>query len=52
MSEAQRFPFVEVGDVNGDLDVVPQLPVLLSYGEKRLETSGLLDTGASVNVLP
>jgi hypothetical protein len=52
MPEPQRFPFVEAQDVYGDLDVVPRLPITLSYGEKRIQVFGLLDTGASINVLP
>jgi len=52
MIESQRFPFLEVRDVYGDVDVVPRLPLTLSYGEKSIAVSGLLDTGASINVLP
>jgi hypothetical protein len=52
MLESRRFPFVEARDVYGDLDVVPRLPLTLSYGGKHLEVFGLLDTGASINVLP
>lgn len=52
MIESQRFPFVEARDVYGDLDVVPRLPLTLSYGETHIEVLGLLDTGASINVLP
>lgn len=52
MLESQRFPFVEARDVYGDLDVVPRLPLTLSYGEKHIEVLGLLDTAASINVLP
>jgi hypothetical protein len=52
MTKSQRFPFVEARDIYGDSDAVPRLPMTLSYGEKRIEVSGLLDTGASINVLP
>lgn len=52
MLESQQFPFVEARDVYGDLDAVPSLPLTLSYGDKHIEVSGLLDTGASINVLP
>jgi len=52
MIESQRFAFLEVRDVYGDVDVVPRLPLTLSYGEKSIAVSGLLDTGASINVLP
>ncbi|WP_349775318.1 retroviral-like aspartic protease [Geitlerinema calcuttense] len=33
-------------------DVLPLLPLSLTYREVTVEASGLLDTGASVNVLP
>lgn len=32
--------------------MAPYLPIALTYQNRSLEVSGLLDTGASVNVLP
>jgi hypothetical protein len=52
MLNSQRFPFVEARDALGSIDVVPQLPLTLYYQNSAVEVSGLLDTGASVNVLP
>lgn len=52
MSDAARFPFVAVQNQRGELALRPLLPVTLSYGDISVETSGLLDTGADVNVLP
>lgn len=52
MLNAQRFPFIEGRDVFGDIDVVPQLPLTLTYRNFIVEVTGLLDTGASINVLP
>lgn len=52
MIEAQRFPFLETKDIYGDVDVVPNLPFTLTYGQNSIAVFGLLDTGASVNVLP
>ena len=52
MLNSQRFPFVEGRDVWGSIDVVPQLPLTLYYRNSAVEVSGLLDTRASVNVLP
>jgi hypothetical protein len=52
MLNSQRFPFVEGRDIFGDADFVPQLPLILSYRNSTVEVSALLDTGASVNVLP
>ena len=52
MIESQSFPFLEAKDIYGDVDVVPSLPLTLTYGQSLIAVSGLLDTGASVNVLP
>jgi hypothetical protein len=52
MLNSQRFPFVESRDVFGDIDAVPILPLTLSYKNSVVNVSGLLDTGASINVLP
>jgi len=52
MIDAQRFPFTESFDEFGTTDAVPSLPLILSYRGNSIEVSGLLDTGASVNVLP
>ena len=52
MLDAQRFPFTESFDEFGTTDAVPSLPLILSYRGNSIEVSGLLDTGASVNVLP
>jgi hypothetical protein len=52
MREAQRFNFKEGFDAFGIPDALPQLPLSLTYRDSSLEVLGLLDTGASVNVLP
>ena len=52
MIEFQSFLFLEAKDIYGDVDVVPSLPLTLTYGQSSIAVSGLLDTGASVNVLP
>ena len=52
MLDAQRFPFTERLDEFGTPDAVPFLPLTVSYRNNSIEVSGLLDTGASVNVLP
>ena len=52
MIESQTFPFLEAKDIYGDVDVVPSLPLTLTYGQSLIALTGLLDTGASVNVLP
>jgi hypothetical protein len=52
MRNAQRFDFTEGFDAFGVLDALPQLPLALTYRGLSIEISALLDTGASVNVLP
>lgn len=52
MLNAQRFPFIEKFDEFGVPNSVPYLPLTLTYQGSSLDLLGLLDTGASVNVLP
>lgn len=52
MVDAQRFPFIERYDSFGVPETAPCLPLTLSYRGYSQEVLGLLDTGASVNVLP
>ncbi len=52
MGNAQRFSFTEGFDGFGVPDALPQLPISLTYQDRSVEFSALLDTGASVNVLP
>lgn len=52
MPNAQRFSFTEGFDAFGIPDALPQMPLNLMYQSSELEVLALLDTGASVNVLP
>ena len=52
MADRQQFPYVAVRNASGEVGLRPLLPITLQYGERRHEASGLLDTGADVNVLP
>uniref|UniRef100_B8HSQ4 Peptidase A2 domain-containing protein n=1 Tax=Cyanothece sp. (strain PCC 7425 / ATCC 29141) TaxID=395961 RepID=B8HSQ4_CYAP4 len=52
MLNSQRFSFVEHTNSAGLSSVMPYLPITLSYRDRSLELMALLDTGASVNVLP
>jgi hypothetical protein len=53
MSNYQRFSYQEKIDRFGVCDYVPLLKLVLeSQNQKPIEVSGLLDTSASVNVLP
>ena len=50
--EAKRFSFTEIDKSLGAGSTLPYLPLTLSHQEISLSVSGLLHTGATVNVLP
>ncbi|MEO6861768.1 MAG: hypothetical protein ABI180_09570 [Microcoleus sp.] len=52
MLDGQRFAFTERIDSLGRSSILPYLPITLSNGSNSVEVMALLDTGASVNVLP
>jgi hypothetical protein len=52
MLNSQRFNFTESLDAFGIPDALPLLPLSLTYRGLSIQALGLLDTGASVNVLP
>jgi hypothetical protein len=52
MFNSRRYPFQPKRDEIGVLADVPYLPLTLTYQNRSVEVMGLLDTGASVNVLP
>jgi hypothetical protein len=49
---ALRVPYFPVEPLLGEAAFMPFLPVTLILGDKKLEASGLLDSGSTVNVLP
>jgi hypothetical protein len=52
MRNAERYPFVSNDAALGEASFRPYLSVTLFDRQNSLTASGLLDTGASVNVLP
>lgn len=48
----RHFSFTEVAESLGAASSLPYLPLTLRYQRTSLLVSGLLDTGATVNVLP
>ncbi len=48
----ERFPFVARDAVAGPASLAPMLPLRLRLGGREETVSGLIDTGAAVNVLP
>jgi hypothetical protein len=51
-NNAQRYPFVPSDVALGEASFRPYLPLTLAAQQSSVAASGLLDTGASVNVLP
>jgi hypothetical protein len=52
MPNSQHFPYTILKNALGELISRPILPVVLSNGNPSVTASGLLDSGADVNVLP
>ncbi|MCK5523833.1 MAG: hypothetical protein KAI83_11940 [Thiomargarita sp.] len=52
MINVEQFAYRQISEDFGGINFFPYLPLTLSYGNNNIETSGLLDTGASVNVMP
>ncbi|MCY7394298.1 MAG: hypothetical protein LH647_23215 [Leptolyngbyaceae cyanobacterium CAN_BIN12] len=52
MRNAERYPFVSSDMALGEASFRPYLPFALVYQQVSVTSSALLDTGASVNVLP
>ncbi len=52
MLDRQRYSFTERTDSLGQSVIMPYLPLILTLGNRSLEVMALLDTGASVSVLP
>ena len=52
MTKSQRLPFLDADPTQPGASLMPLLPVTLTNGARELAVSGLLDTGAAVNVLP
>lgn len=52
MLNAERYPFLSGDPALGEASFRPYLPFTLIYQGNAVATTGLLDTGASVNVLP
>lgn len=52
MLDGKRFSFIERTNDRGLSSTLPYMPIALTYKKLSIETMALLDTGASVNVLP
>ena len=47
-----RFKYSTNNSTQNEFDSLPRIPLLLKRGDQRIETIGLVDSGATVNVLP
>lgn len=52
MLDGKRFPFIERTNSLGLSSTLPYLAIALTYRDRFVEATAMLDTGASVNVLP
>jgi len=52
VANAERYPYSSVNSALGEAGLQPYLPITLLNGSHSLTASGLLDSGATVNVLP
>lgn len=48
----QRFPFVEIDPMLGSASALPYAPITLQPGDRKVQISGLIDSGSTLNVLP
>jgi hypothetical protein len=52
MSNAEQYPYVTADSTLGEAGFQPYLPIDLTYQQQSVSAVGLLDTGATVNVMP
>lgn len=52
MPDFERFLYTVIDDNWGEASLMPYLPITLVSDQKEIKTSGLVDSGASVNALP
>jgi hypothetical protein len=47
-----RFSYSTTDPSQGEIDSLPRVPLILNYGNQSLDVTGLVDSAATVNVLP
>jgi hypothetical protein len=52
MPQAEQYPFVALDPARGTAGLLPCLPITLTHRQRPVSALGLLDSGATVNVLP
>lgn len=48
----QRFRYFEADPLLGSVSALPYAPITLQLGDRRVQVSALIDSGATLNVLP
>jgi hypothetical protein len=48
----ERFDYIEVDPSLGPASALPYASITLQYGDRTIRVSGLVDSGATLNVLP
>ena len=48
----ERFPYVEADPSLGSASALPYVPIVLQHEQREIPASGLVDSGATLNVLP
>lgn len=48
----QRFPYLEADRLLGSASALPYAPITLHRGDRNVQVSALIDSGATLNVLP
>jgi hypothetical protein len=52
MSVVEQFPYRDRNPASGGVDLMPDLPIVLRHQSHLLSGVGLVDSGASISVLP
>ena len=52
MSVVEQFPYCDRNPASGGLDLMPDLPIILRHQSRSVSGVGLVDSGASISVLP
>jgi hypothetical protein len=52
MNVVESFPYVDRNPASGGVDLMPDLPILLRFHGQSVPAVGLVDSGASISVLP
>jgi hypothetical protein len=52
MSVVEQFPYRDRDPASGGLDLMPDLPIVLRHQSQTVSGVGLVDSGASISVLP